>query len=188
MKKAGQPKAAPGAGKRRGRKKGQIKLKASDMAKVPALAAQGKTKKEIARALGVDPATYWRARKNENFLQFFNPIKAGEEKANAEIELSLYNRARGFTYFEEIEDRVWDPQLQQMVVSGCRRIRKYQIPETHACLAWLNNRSPQRWSRRPEDSNKPATVIFQFIAVGADGKQEVIEWDPRKPAPIQLNE
>lgn len=158
------------------------------MAKVPKLAAAGFTKKQISKALGVAPATYWRARKSQQFVQFLNPIKLGEEKANLDIEQSTFNSARGFCFEESYVDQVFDPETKQLVIAGVRTVKRYQPPSTSAAALWLNNRSAKRWSRKPEESNKPAVVIFQFVAVGTDGKQEVIEWDPRKPPPIPLSE
>lgn len=68
----------------------------------------------------------------------------GKQVPNSKVEQALLSRAIGCTTFKEVLDK-----------SGCPvRIETEHPPDTTACMAWLNNRSRDRWKRDPNDFDK----------------------------------
>jgi transcriptional regulator with XRE-family HTH domain len=107
-----------------------------------ALAIEGLTLEEIAEKLGVTVPTLWEWRKKHS--EFFNAIKEGKEQADANVEMSLYKRALGYSYTER---KVID------LSDGGTRIEtvvKEVVPDVGAQCMWLKNRRPDKWRDKHE--------------------------------------
>lgn len=89
--------------------------------KVAGLAREGKTEQEIADAIGVSRTTLKKWKKD--FPEFLAALKREKDNHDAEVELSLSKRAKGF-----------------VAPDG-----KYYPPDVTACIFWLKNRQPARW-------------------------------------------
>lgn len=74
---------------------------------------------------------------------FFESIKNGREKADAEVGKRLYERAMGFEHDSE-EIKVVDGHVERVP------IRKIYPPETIAAIFWLKNRQGKKWKDRHE--------------------------------------
>ena len=77
----------------------------------------------------------------------------GKELANSRVEQSLYQRALGYSHPEtRVLANSADPHDPVIV-----EVAKHYPPDTGACMAWLANRSPDRWKREPSDNSTTAT-------------------------------
>ena len=76
--------------------------------------------------------------------EFFEAIKKGKLPVDAEVANSLLKRSMGFYYEDEV-----------ITKNGPVTVTKYCIPDTTACLAWLNNRQPEYWRQRKD---KPEAI------------------------------
>lgn len=96
----------------------------------------GATDAEIANFFEVDERTInnWKI----SYPEFFQSIKDGKEKADAEIANSLYNRAKGY---DRETVKVFQYQGDPVVVPYTEHIP----PDTGAAMAWLKNRQPSKW-------------------------------------------
>ena len=112
------------------------KYKDSYVEQVFKLCLLGATDVEIANFFEVDERTVnnWKI----SYPEFFQSIKDGREKADAEIANSLYNRAKGY----QIDTvKVFQYQGDPVVVPFTEHI----APDTGAAMAWLKNRQPSKW-------------------------------------------
>lgn len=135
--------ASPGPGRPSG-----YRAKYAQQAKV--LARLGATDREIAEALGIDPATVLRWRVAHK--AFANAIRVGKAAADARVEQSLYRRATGYSF---------DALKIQMDKDGYFREHPYVEhvpPDTTACIFWLKNRKPQDWRDRQEHTHEFMTT------------------------------
>lgn len=101
----------------------------------------GFTDKEIAELLGCDQSTLYRWKaEHEEFAQ---ALKAGKEKADDRVELSLYHRATGYSH-PEVDIRVIDGQIVKT------ELIKHYPPDTTAAIFWLKNRRKDEWRDKQE--------------------------------------
>jgi hypothetical protein len=101
----------------------------------------GATDAEIANFFEVDERTVnnWK----NDYPEFFQSIKDGKEKADAEIANSLYNRAKGY---KQQTVKVFQYQGDPVIVP----VVEHVAPDTGAAIFWLKNRQPKRWRDRVE--------------------------------------
>lgn len=122
------------------------KYKAEMIRAITTMAQNGMTDRAIAEALGVTYTTF------RNWVGRHEKLRAAlvipKQTADADVEYSLYQQAKGYDYLEE-DIRVFDGQLVKV------EVRKHQPPNVTAALAWLNNRKRAEWSRNPEPDYVP---------------------------------
>lgn len=116
------------------------------------------TDKEIAEKLGVGYSTYRKYKKDSVALK--GAIATGKDKANQEVEKSLYKKCLGYKYTEEVATKVKEEVLaadgktilvkENVIVS---EVKKYSGPDLGAQKFWLTNRQGIKWK---EDPNKVA--------------------------------
>lgn len=80
-------------------------------------------------------------------------IRVGKERPDERVKRSLYERATGYDYSEEVAVKVGD---DVRVVT----IRKHIPPDVHAGTLWLTNRRPDEWKlkRTVEHTDAPAPL------------------------------
>lgn len=133
------------------------------------LAMLGLTDREMAGFFGVSEQTLnaWKARHPE----FLESLKAGKDVADAEVAVSLYQRATGYSH---PEDDIRSVGGEIVITPTTKRYP----PDTMAAMYWLNNRQRGRWNRSPDpnggDADLPPTkVIFEVRdASSPDRKSE----------------
>lgn len=97
---------------------------------------------------------------------FLESLKKGKEEADAQIALSLFNRAKGAIIHTQQAFKV----KEVTVINGKRteiesvkivNLQQEQPPDTTAAIFWLKNRRPDRWRDKVEvlDNNKPSLNI-----------------------------
>lgn len=96
----------------------------------------GCTDEEVAGTIGVTARTLdnWKAKEPE----FFRTIKDWKDRADAEVERSLYERACGYSH---PEDKVFLHNGEPVIVPT----RKYYPPDATSMIFWLKNRQPEKW-------------------------------------------
>jgi hypothetical protein len=115
---------------------------------VKVMARGGATDMEMAEALGISERTLNRWK--HVYPEFCQSLVPGKEAGNDRVERSLYLRAVGYSYEEEVIG--W---FQGMSTKD--KIIVHVPPDPKAAQYWLNNRRPKKWRNRQE-------------ITGADGK------------------
>lgn len=130
--------------------------------KIFLLAGYGLTDEQNAEVMGIHVDTIKEAKKN---VEFSATIKRAKDSADLQVTNSLFKRATGFNYEEEVSTR-----------NGIVRIRKYALPDVMACMYWLNNRQRRNWNQKPvEEVAGAAPQINALIQVfqGVNEKQVI---------------
>ena len=98
---------------------------------------QGDSVDLIAEKMCIDIRTFrsWRKR----YPEFEDAVKMGKEVTIKRVEDSLYNRACGYDYWEEIYD------LIEGEMRLTRKIKRHCPADVKAILNFLYNRDPQHW-------------------------------------------
>lgn len=101
------------------------------------------------------------------YPMFLESIKAGREKADAEVAQSLYNRARGCTVKEDRE--VLTDTGDKEILTTTKQLP----PDTAAAFIWLKNR--QKWQDRHEVTGADGGALqMHVVAVPRPENRE--EW------------
>ena len=120
------------------------------------LAGKGKTDQEMASVIGVSVRTFnvWKSKHPD----FFVALKEAKLDADDLVELSLFQRACGYSHPET--KVVFNKEL------GAHEeftITKNYPPDTMAAIYWLNNRKPKDWKNRVEhvgEDGKPLVLAY----------------------------
>ncbi len=136
-----------------------------------ACAELGATDKDLADIFGVCIRTvqYWKKRHPE----FGQSVSQGKEEFDTnQVERSLLQAALGGTYEEVYEQ-------EGKVV---KKVTKHKAPDVKACLFWLKNREPQRWSDKAamaqELGDDLAELLDQAKKRLCEAEQKEISQDP----------
>lgn len=112
------------------------------------LALKGATDEEIAEAFHISVRTLHRWKKTHPEL--LTALEEGKDVADAKVERSLYQRAVGYEAKEVTQIIEQDPATGTQRVSKTKVTTKHIVPDTMACMYWLNNRSKGEFSQRQE--------------------------------------
>lgn len=120
-------------------------------AHIIALAEEGKTDKQIAKAIGVSEKTInnWKVKNTD----FFQSLKDAKDIADQLVEATLFERAIGYKHKEV---KVFCHQ--GMIVT--HEVEKVYPPDVTAMIFWLKNRQPDRWrdKQKDEDEGQPSAT------------------------------
>lgn len=92
-----------------------------------------------------------------SYPEFLESVRAGKRVADAEVALSLFNRAKGAQYVTHqpfkvrcvtYDDKGKKTAETEEIVSVPVEI--VEPPDTTACSFWLKNRSPSEWRDKTE--------------------------------------
>lgn len=112
------------------------------------LALKGATDEEIAEAFHISVRTLHRWKKTHPEL--LTALEEGKDVADAKVKRSLYQRAVGYEAKEVTQIIEHDPATGTQRVSKTQVTTKHIVPDTMACMYWLNNRSKGEFSQRQE--------------------------------------
>src|SRR5262245_39050438 len=140
------------------------------------LAALGLTDAEMADFFGVSTKTFtrWKLSKPE----FCLALKAGKDVADARVEQRLYERAVGYSVETE-KVLCWRGKVIRV------KSVLHHPPDTTACIFWLKNRQPEKWSYK----FKAAQAAAKWNFIGLMPTEE--EWTARygsHPEPLVINQ
>jgi hypothetical protein len=118
----------------------------------------GATDREVAEALGIHTATYYRWRAEH--AEFCEATRVGKELADARVEASLYHRAIGYSFSAVkifmpagAKEPVYAPYVEHVP------------PETAAASLWLRNRQPTKWRDKTEHELSGKLTLEQLVAL-----------------------
>jgi len=117
----------------------------------------GATDKDLADFFEVseDTINEWK-RVHESFSV---SVKAGKERADAEVATKLYQRALGYSH-PEVDIRVVDHQIVMTDIT------KHYPPDATSAIFWLKNRQKEKWRDRiVHEGGDPDKPILQNITV-----------------------
>lgn len=112
------------------------------------LALKGAVDEEIAEAFHISVRTLHRWKKTHPEL--LTALEEGKDVADAKVKRSLYQRAVGYEAKEVTQIIEQDPATGTQRVSKTQVTTKHIVPDTMACMYWLNNRSKGEFSQRQE--------------------------------------
>lgn len=125
------------------------------------LALLGMTNDQMAQFFEVGTTTFDRWLRDH--ADFRCAIKEGRDVADAEVAVSLYKRACGYSHPDvHVSNYQGEITVTPLV--------KHYPPDTAAAIIWLKNRQPEKWRDRPEPSGEndtPASHRFVFEVVDA---------------------
>lgn len=130
-----------------------------------AWARDGYTLQMIADRIGINVSTLLKWR--ENYPDIQEALSRGKEIIDYKVENALLKRALGFTTKEikvTLGRQVKNGQTFQITKETTV---KEVLPDVTACMAWLNNRRPDKWRRNrdksieleDEDNNVQITIV-----------------------------
>jgi hypothetical protein len=107
-------------------------------------ARRGLIDKQIAKNLGISVDTLYEYQKK--YPEFSAAIKRGKKPVDVEVENALLKRALGFNFEEtHIEYKPGKKAEDKPIVTHIKKIRKFVVPDTTACIFWCKNRRPKQW-------------------------------------------
>lgn len=152
------------------------------------LKEKGASNKEIAKALHLSEASIYKYQ--NNFTEFAEALKSGQDAAIAVVESAVFREAQGYNVEEVRESWVVEKdkdgnETRRLV--GYDKVRRWQRGNPTMAALFLNARNPEVYQRRPEDGQgRVAAINFNFVVVNQGGKEKVIECpDFLKPKIIQ---
>ena len=105
------------------------------------LAMLGLIDTEIADFFVINIATLYRWKNSHK--SFCDALKAGKLIPDAEVAISLFERATGY---EHPEDKIFQFEGQPVIVPTT----KHYPPDATSMIFWLKNRQPGYWREKPE--------------------------------------
>ncbi len=105
------------------------------------LGEKGYTDKQLCKMMGIDNQTL--ANYKKEFPEFFDALKRGKAIADGQVELSLFQRAMGYSH----------PDVNVSNYQGnviITPIIKHYPPDATSMIFWLKNRQPARWRDKQE--------------------------------------
>lgn len=143
------------------------------------IAQLGATQAEIADFFEVAESTikYWRHQHPE----FEEAVQIGREPANRRTERSLYDRANGYAYKEEVAIKVKVGKDEERV--EVVELAKFEPPETRAIELFLSNRMPDQYRVRREHVHS-GTV--RHVPSPAEARAELADFLRREQTMIDV--
>jgi hypothetical protein len=137
----------------------KTKYKKEMCCKVKEFAEKGFINTQLAKALKIDRATFYRWQ--EKYSDFCDAVKEGKEIVDDLVESALLKRAIGFEYKEvkkitvPVEDEDGEgvsKKSKKTKVIKTETVTKIVPPDVSADMNWLKNRRPDDW-RDKQDIN-----------------------------------
>lgn len=119
---------------------------------------------DIIFILGICTKTYYNWK--EKNKKFFENIEDWKNEADVEVEISLRDRALGYSHPETKVQ--YDSKNKKWVKT---EIMKYHPPDATSAIFWLKNRQPEKWKDRREVAVKDVTVKIERKDFGGVARQ-----------------
>jgi len=140
-------------------------------------ASKGLTRTQIAHNLGIAVSTLfdW----INDYPEFHEALKKGEELAISKVENALFKRAVGYEY-DEIKQYITIDKKGNKV-KKVEKITKHVPPDVGAIIFYLKNRAPDRWKDKQDFDftfDKTKNIRIEFIDTS---KKKVKKQDEKEP-------
>jgi hypothetical protein len=136
-------------------------------------ARDGLTDTEIAKKVGVNPATLsvWKAK----YPEIEKALSVNADAVDRQVEGALLKRALGYEYEET-------KQIVEVTPEGDKKQRvektiKQVVPDTTAQIFWLKNRKPTEWRDKREMEIAASVGLVQIIDDIPDAEGEKADAD-----------
>lgn len=160
------------------RKAGQpSKINSVDLSKVTIYAANGYTDKRLSEIFNVKRQTICNWKKS--YPEFFDTLKKGKLIADAKVEVSLYQRACGYSH-PEVHISNYQGKITKTPII------KHYPPDPTSMIFWLKNRKPQDWRDMQEkggDTHIHFTSVINHLHSLVDKKEDTKPNEEAKPSP-----
>lgn len=117
--------------------------------------------------------------------EFNEAVKVGKEKPDDRTERSLYERANGYDYTEEVAIKVKVGKNEERI--EIVQVKKHAPPDTGAMAIWLTNRRPEQWKHKrtiehmtPDGAVSPDEARRALADYYRGGGGEVIDVTPTR--------
>lgn len=131
---------------------------------IECLARDGATKTKIAETLGVHIKTLWEWGKE--FPEIKDAMARGQELVDYKVENALLKAALGYTKRRTVT-YIGTVKSNGNRAIGGETVEEEVGPNVTACLAWLNNRRPDKWKRNrdnlPEEEGKNTGITINIV-------------------------
>lgn len=116
--------------------------------KIFLLKAYGLSNQQVAVVLGISVSAIASAQENPDFLA---SMQSAKEKADLAVVNSLYARAIGYDYEEEVVVKLRDGENNDRFEKVL--VKKHLPPDVRACMFWLACRDKANWSMAAMNSD-----------------------------------
>lgn len=135
----------------------------------------------VAEKVGVSRTTLWKWANKEKKIK--DAISGGKEFTDYKVENALLQRALGYK-ITEVKTIIGQQDKGGNRPVRIEKVEKELPPDVTACLAWLNNREPDKWKRNRDntvelnDSESNVTINIIKRDNGEDGEKKTVkeEW------------
>lgn len=129
-----------------------------NLAKIERWLTLGATGKEVAKKLGLSYDTIREYRRKgeageEPYSALSAAFASGCEEPDDEVEVALFNRARGIHYEEKTYKTVLNEVTGEFEEICEKRVTKYIPPDPTSAMFWLTNRRGDRWRYKPAEQS-----------------------------------
>lgn len=119
------------------------------LARIEQWAREGLTDEQIARKMGINPATLYKWQ--NSYGEISEALKKGKAPVDIQVENALLKRALGYDYEETVTEVVEMPDGSKR--KHIKKTTKQVVPDVTAQIYWLNNRRPDRWRNKAVADN-----------------------------------
>lgn len=116
------------------------------LARIEQWAREGLTDEQIARKMGINPATLYKWL--NSYGEISEALKKGKAPVDIAVENALLKRALGYDYEETVTEVVEMPDGSKR--RHIKKTTKQVVPDVTAQIYWLNNRRPDRWRAKQQ--------------------------------------
>lgn len=144
-------------------------------------ARDGYTLRDIATRMGISPSTLsmWK----DKYEEIDKAISKGKEVVDYKVENALLKSALGYTT-KEIKVTLGKRIVNGQTVRLTKEVTTKEVaPNVTACLAWLNNRMPDKWKRNRDKevliNDEESDVQITIVRAGKKDSDEEINKEIR---------
>lgn len=132
--------------------------------KILELARNGYTDEQMAKYIGVSRSTFAEYKKKNK--EFSDALKIAKDKADIEVENSLYKKAIGYDFVEEHLEYIPGGSDGKTKVKIVKKITKHITGDVTAQIFWLKNRQPKKWRDRQNIEHSGEVIEkIQYVPV-----------------------
>ena len=130
------------------------------LARLEQWAREGLTDEQIARKMGINPATLYKWQ--NSYGEISEALKKGKAPVDIQVENALLKRALGYDYEEVVTEVVEMPDGSKR--RHIKKTTKQVVPDVTAQIYWLNNRRPDRWrAKQQADATDAMSRLDQLL-------------------------